>query len=62
MLAMPLMGLDKAVIDRVCYQTPKDFSACRLPEWRRFAPPLQCVHPRHTIAAGHTAPGRAAWD
>ncbi|MFA4966047.1 MAG: TatD family hydrolase [Thermoleophilia bacterium] len=25
MLAMRLMGLDKATIDRVCYQTPKDF-------------------------------------
>jgi len=25
MLAMKLMGLDKATIDKVCWQTPKDF-------------------------------------
>jgi len=25
MLAMRLMGLDKATIDEVCYKTPKDF-------------------------------------
>jgi len=25
MLAMRLMGLDKATIDAVCYQTPRDF-------------------------------------
>jgi predicted metal-dependent TIM-barrel fold hydrolase len=25
MLAMRLMGLDKATIDAVCYETPKDF-------------------------------------
>ena len=25
MLAMRLMGLDKATIDEVCYQTPREF-------------------------------------
>ena len=24
-LAMKLMGLDKSTIDKVCYETPKDF-------------------------------------